>query len=1057
MKKTKYLILGYTAVFAIAFNMVPIKASADMTIVSSSNLQSLTIKGKIMDNSGQPIPGASVQIKGTNIGAATNSNGEYSIIVPEANVKGTLVISSIGFIMKEVSIANKTTINVVLESDDKGLDEVIVVGYGTQKRRDVVGSISKIKSEDITKVPTASFADALQGQASGLFVSSPSGHPGAAPEIKIRGKGSINLGSSPLFIVDGVPITTGSQDLSRNGTKSVSPLAMINPNDIESVEILKDAAATAIYGNRGSNGVIIVTTKSAKSGKTTMSITYDGGISQLPYGQNDIYMDNNEYWATVDKAWTNAGNTTPFDPNKIIISQFIDEKPVMTREEALRTNTDHLGAMTQSAGFNQVGLGVTKGFENGGLVFSTNYRDEKGLLLNNNLQRLTSRFNFNFSPIKDVKMGVNVSLLYLKTNGVQSGNGKGFGGWANWAAMMPFFKLYDPNSATGYWAANSGFNGLAYADDKLIRNHTDEYRSISNVFLQWDTPVKGLSLRTEGGVDLGINNGSYWRSIYLDGNAPFNNEAAEQSVTQHVFNYNAFLNYNRTSGDHSFGATAGAEATRQSGYKRSVEGTQINSTYPELRDPIQLTNGDGLTFGQQYLMGLFGRANYSYKNRYILNASVRRDGHSVLSKHNRWATFAAVGAGWIITDEKFMNVSWLNLLKLRGSYGTTGNTGLSDEMIQLNIGTSPNRYGGGYLPGGTTLGPVGSPGLRWETTTSTDVGFDFGILENRISGSVAYYTKDVSDLILRGNVPISTGFTNNAVWENIGDLRNWGWEFDVTSLNIKSNSFSWNTDFNISFNDNKIIRLNEFEKGKGAESAQVIRKEGEKLDTWYLADFVEIDKHKGIPMIEQRDANIWNTQFRTVGNGNLVPMNSANVEANKMIHSGKTALPTFFGGLTNRFTYKSFDMNIMLAFAGGNYKINSVYERGRRISDVSNVVKVDGKVWEKDGDIAKYPMLRYGNSYNFDNNGNPISGTTNFETANNNFWLEKADYIRLRNVQIGYTLPASVVSKLRMQNLRVYVGGMNLLTFTNYTGLDPETNADLTTPRNFNFGLSLTL
>lgn len=1066
MKRKKYTLLGFM-LFALSTHLMPLGLYARDTKSNNFNFfqekpasppaRSGPITGKVTDEKGQPISGVSVVIKGTGIGTTTNANGNFSLVVPDANAKGELIISSIGFETKELEIAGKTTVNFVLQAEIKKLDEVIMVGYGTQKRREVIGSISKIKGSDITKVPTASFADALQGQASGLFVSSPSGHPGAGPEIKIRGKGSINLSSSPLFIVDGVPIQTGSVDLALNGVRAVSPLAMLNPNDIESIEILKDAAATAIYGNRGSNGVILVTTKSAKSGKTGFSVNYEGGISRLPYGQNDIYMDTKEYFQTVDKAWANAGNTVPFDPYKIISTQFLDEKPPMTRDEALKINTDHLGAMTQAAGFHQVGLTATKGFETGGVVFSANYRNEKGLLLNNNLQRFTTRFSFNFSPAKSLSMGINTSLLYLKNTGVQTGNGKGFGGWDNWPAMMPWFKLYDPNSATGYWAANSGFNALAFADTKLIRNSTDEYRTVSNAFLQWNTPVKGLSFRTETGVDFLVNNGSYWRSIYLDANAPFNNEGAEKSVTQHIFNYNGFLNYGRTFGEHKITITTGAEATRQGNYVRSVQGSQINSTYPELINPLQLTDGDGFSGGQQYLMGLFGRANYTLKDRYVLNTSIRRDGHSVLSKENRWATFAAVGAGWIITDENFLKIPWISLLKLRGSYGTTGNTGLTAEMTQLNIGLNANRYGSAYLPGGTTLGPIGSPDLKWETTKSTDVGIDFGFFQDRISGSAAYYIKNVSDLILRGNVPISAGFTTNAVWENIGDLKNWGWEFEVSSLNIKKGRFSWNTDFNISFNDNKIIRLNEFEKGKGAESAQTIRKEGEKLDTWYLAEYVQIDPHKGIAMIDQRDAKVWNSQFETVKTGLLIPMNSANVEANKMIQKGKSALPTYFGGLSNRIAYKNFDMNILFAFAGGNYKINAVYERGRRLSDISNIVKVKGKVWEKDGDIADFPMLRYGNAYNFDNNGNPIAGTTNFETSNNTFWLEKADYIRLRNIQIGYTLPLNVSKRIGMQNIRAYIGGMNLLTFTKYTGLDPETNNDLTTPHNFNFGLSLTL
>jgi len=1057
MKTYKCLILCCILTFAFSLPGQRTASAANLKL-NSAQRSKFPITGRVTDESGRPIPGVSVLVKGSRTGTLTSNTGSFTLEISAEQSNVTLVFSSIGFQILETLLNDRTAINVVLVQENQRLNEVIVLGYGNSKRREVVGSIAKIKGSDIAKVPTTSFVDAIQGQASGLMVNSLSGHPGAAPDIKIRGKGSINLSSSPLFIIDGVPVLNGTGDqLAINGVKPVSPLSMINPNDIESIEVLKDAAATAIYGNRGSNGVIIVTTKSAKSGQSSLTVNYDGGISALPYGQNDIFMNNTEYWSTVDQAWANSGFTTPFDPSKPINSQFLDEKPVMTRAEALTINTDHLGALTQSAGFHQVGLSSTRGLDKGGIVFSANYRDEKGLLLNNDLKRVNGRLSYNFSPNAALDMGVNINLLYVNNKGVQTFNGKGFGGWENWPAMMPFYKLYDSSSPTGFWAANSGFNALAFADKNLIKNNTNLYRTISNAFLQWNTPIKGLHFRTEAGVDFQLNDGSYWRSIFLDANAPFNNEGAEKAVTSHVYNYNGVFNYSRSIGDHQLNATAGAEATRQSSYIRQLEGSSISSSYPELINPLLLTNGDGFTSGQQYLMGMFGRLNYSYKNRYILNTSIRRDGHSVLSKDNRFATFAALGAGWIITEEKFLKLPWLSLLKLRGSYGTTGNTALSAEMTQLTMGLDPRRYGGGYLPGGTVLGPIGSPDLKWETTASTDVGFDFGLLKDRITGSVAYYNKKTSNLILRGNVPLSAGFATNAVWENIGSLRNWGWEFDVSSLNLKKNDFSWNTDFNLSFNDNKILSLNQFEKGKGAESSQTIRREGEKLDTWYLAQYVEIDRQKGIAMINQRDVNAWNNQFVTIPTGTLIPMNLANVENNKMIHSGKTALPTYFGGITNRFTYKNFDLNFLFVFSGGNWKLNSFYERGRRISDVSNIVKVDGKVWSQAGDQADFPMLSYGSAYKFDNNGNPITGTTNFEAPNTDFWLEKADFIRLRNLQLGYSLPAALAKKMRLQQLRIYTGGMNLFTITSYGGLDPETNADLTTPRTFNFGLSLTL
>jgi TonB-linked SusC/RagA family outer membrane protein len=1013
------------------------------------------VVGQVSDNEGNPLPGVNITIKGTTSGTITNLDGEYSIPIPE---NATLVFSFVGMKTQEIAVNGQSSINIIMEQETIGIEDVVVIGYGKVKRRDLVGSIAKITSDDISKIPATSLAEAMQGMASGLFVGYNSGHPGVAPIIKIRGTNSINLNTDPLWIVDGVPINTNSLDLTVGGVKGVSPISMLNPNDIESIEVLKDAIATAIYGNRGSNGVILVTTKSSKANMAGMSIYYDGGLSQLSFSQNDIFVNSETWWNLYDKAWSNLGNTSEYQPSNTLDVQFVSDRPTVTREEAFATNTDHLGALTQKAQFHQVGLTANKGFGTGGVMFTMNYRDEKGLIKNNDLKRLTSRINFNFSPAKSLKIGINTNFSYLKNTGVKSQSDKGNGGWANWKSTLPWYKIYDESSQTGYWAPSSGYNMVAFSDENLIRNDAEQFSNISNAFIEWSSPIQGLSIKSEVGAAVSINNSSYWQSVFLDANSPFSNEAAEQTITQKILNYNAYLNYNQVFGQHSFLITTGAEATRQSSYIRKAEGIQIYSSYPELINPLQITDADGYLSGERYLMGIFGRFNYKYKDRYILNTSIRYDGHSALSTDNRWAIFPAVGIGWIITDEKFINIPAVNLLKLRASYGITGNTDLSNEMTQINWGLHRNRYGGSYLPGGTTVGPIGNSNLKWETTSNMDVGVDFGLFNNRISGSIAYYSQQVSDLILKGNIPVSIGFNDNQVWENVGDLKNWGWEFNVFSVNINSAGFKWETNFNISFNDNKIIRLNEFEKGKGNESNTYIRKEGEKLDTWYLANYVHVDPEKGIPMIEERDNELWDNEYVTESMGNLIPMNKSNTSNNRMVHHGKSTLPTFYGGITNNFSYKNFDLHFLFSFAGGHYLINDLYSGGTQINGKSNLVNdLVGNTWEKPGDIAKYPQLFYGNYYKYDNDGNPSSSGTNFETSQSDFFLEKGDYIRLRSLQFGYTLPASISSKVKLHNVRIYVGGTNLLLFTKYNGLDPETQSDLPLPRSVNLGLSFNL
>ena len=1016
------------------------------------------ITGVVKDKQGEAIIGANVVVKRTTIGNMTDMDGKFSLEVPS---NATLQISYIGYKSTEVPVGKQTFLNILLAEDTEMLEEVVVVGYGTTKRRDVVGSISKISSEDIVKIPSTNLAESLQGMSSGMMVTNNSGHPGSAPQIKIRGLNSINLSTDPLWIIDGMPIHTGASEHTQNGVKGISPISMINPNDIESIEVLKDAAATAIYGSRAAGGVILVTTKSNKGKLTGVKLSYDGGVSKIPFSQNDIFVDSPTWWQLMDKAQANAGNA-PIDPTQIMATQFWGERPDMTREEAIATNTDHLDALTQDAYFHQFSLTANKGFETGGVMFSANYRDEKGLIKNNDFKRFTGRFSFNFKPLNSVEMGVNANFVYLKTNGVKSTQGKGNGGWANWRYTLPWYKVYDENSQTGYWAVNSGYNMAAFSDRDLTRNDVDQYRMLGNAYLQWNTPIKGLMIKGEAGVDLIVNNSTFWQSSLLAPVTPFVSRAFEQSVTKSNINYDAYANYNKSFNEmHFLDVTVGAEASRNWSYTRYAEGQDLQTIYPELINPLTMNSMGGYRGGDAYLMGIFARANYKLMDRYLLNASVRRDGHSAFSKDNRWSTFYAFGAGWILTEEDFMkDMEWLNMLKLRGSYGITGNTAVSNSMTYLSWGLEKDKiFGVDYLHGATTVGPMGSKDLKWETTANLDWGFDFGILNNRINGSFAYYTQKISDLILLGNVQPSVGFDKNQIYENVGDLKNWGFEFNVSSVNIENKNFTWKTDFNISTNKNKILKLNAAEQGKGKEEATSIRKEGEALNTYYLANNVGVDSEKGIYMIEQRDKDVWDNNYETTSTGKIIPMTNNNVSNNKMIQHGKTPLPKFYGGLSNTFYYKNFDLNVMFSFAGGHWLMNSLYTVGTQLTSESNTVKdMVGNIWEKAGDNAKYPQLVNGNNYHYDNDGNYSEKTVAYgNVAQTTRFLQRGDYIRLRNLQLGYTLPKSVLNTIKLSNVRFYVGVTNLFTITGYDGLDPETREDLPVPRTVNFGLSLNL
>lgn len=1057
--KSSIPILGMVAV---TWWLVPVPYAAQAGVTARlASWQQQVVNGQVSSLQEGALAGVSVHVKGTDRTVTTDSQGRYSLAIPAGTADPVLVFSSVGYQTVEQPLAGQHTINVTLIADEKALDEVVVLGFGSAKRRDVVGSITKISSDELAKIPATNVAQSLQGLSSGLMVTNTSGHPGSAPTIKIRGLNSINLSTDPLWIVDGIPIHTGASERTGNGVKGVSAISMLNPNDIASIEVLKDAAATAIYGSRGSGGVILVTTKSNKGTLTGLQLSYDAGQSRLPFSQNDVFMDSKTWWEMMDLAHTNAGQSLT-NPDLVMGIQFWGERPPLSKEEAVNTNIDQLGALTQTALYHQLGLTANKSFETGGIMFSVNYRTEDGLIRNNDYDRITSRLNFNFKPVNVLEMGINSNFIYLKTNGVQSQGGKGGAGWNNWRHTLPWYKIYDEGSQTGYWAVNSGYNMRAATDRDLIRNDADSYRNINHFFTQWTTPLEGLIVKGEVGVDLMVTNSSYWRSALLAPQIPYIATAFEQSVTKANINYDAYANYNKEFGSNTIDITAGWEALRNWDYTRYAEGQDLQTIYPELRNPLTMLQMGGRQGGDQYLMGFFGRANYKVLDRYILNASARRDGHSAFSVDNRWANFYALGAGWIISDENFMeNFTWLNLLKLRGSYGTTGNTSVNNSMTYMRWGLNTNGIFGVNYPvsGSSEVGPLGSSSLKWETTANLDLGIDFGILGNRINGSFAYYTQRISDLILMGSVQPSVGYNTNEIYENIGNLKNWGVEFNVSSNNVESRDFVWKTDFNITTNKNRILKLNEAEQGKGKEETTRIRKEGESLNTWYLANNLGVDPEKGVYFIEQRDAAIWNTAYQTVTTGENIPMTNNNVANNKIIQHGKTPLPTFYGGLSNSFYYKDFDLSILLSFAGGNWLMNDLYSAADQMSSENNSIKdLVGNSWEKSGDKAKYPQIVAGESYFYDHDGNPSQTRTQFtSTEQTTRYLQKGDYIRLRNLQLGYTLPKALLSRIHVSSIRFFLSGTNLLTITGFEGLDPETVNDLPLPRTVNFGVSLSL
>lgn len=1008
--------------------------------------QSREIKGKVTNTAGEPIPGATIAIKGTSSGIITDDNGNYTLPkVPEGSI---LVFTFVGMKTQEVPSQGKSVIDVKLEEETIGIEEVVAVGYGTQKKRDVIGSIASLSYDDVKKTSPVSVESSLQGMAAGVQVNSGAGIPGAPQQIKIRGVGSISSGTDPLWIVDGIPVVSGPIDRSYDGETSQSILAMINPNDIESIQILKDAAATSIYGSRGSNGVILVTTKTGKKGQTKVEVDVKTGVSN--WAKSDIgYANNKDYISIMDLAFQNRGAGLYSVENSI--KQLDGATETMTREEALATNTNWADAISQTGSFYESNVSVSQGSERGNSYLSLKYRNDDSNLKFNTMENYSANVNLNYNLMKNLDLGYRMFASFTDNDRLKSGDGKaGAGGWAQVNSnALPWMKILDPKGLNGYWNSKAAVNPMAGIDPINAQSNLKTINVLSGLNGTWRTPIQGLSLKGEFGLNYVANRARSWRSGALLVNGAV---AQESKYETNTVNYNAYFNYDvPINDDHILNLVTGVENTRQFMHLMTMKGEGLVGAFPEVGTPITLS-GNSQMGGESYLRGFFGRANYKLFDKYLAGVSIRRDGISKFTSDNRWATFLSGSLGWIISEEKFFNFEPVSLLKLRGSYGQTGNTnipgGITSDLYGINSGTSTlEGFNNAYLQS------IGNSDIKWETTNSLDAGIDFGLFNNRINGSLAYYQKKVSDMLLAVTLPPSAGiFGGNSCWQNIGDMKNEGIEFNANALIISKKDFTLNFGFNISSNQNKVLALDPasdanhvgiLQSGE-AGIVRTITKAGLAWGTYYMAEYAGVDAQKGIPLIYEVKKLEDGTTEHT---GKIIPATDENMSNNKMILKDKTSLPNLLGGFNANLTYKNFDLGMVWSFVTGNY----IYNRLLQSSMTPNAgllvanEKLLTESWTKPGDNAYWPQVVAGNLYNYDSLGNPTTAGVKYGSDNNtpsSQYLEKGDYLKLRNLTLGYKLPTQLTNKYKIANVRLYVAANNLLTFTKFTGYNPELEID---------------
>ncbi|MCC9135520.1 SusC/RagA family TonB-linked outer membrane protein [Pontibacter silvestris] len=995
------------------------------TLINSVLAQTQTVTGKVTAASdGSALPGVTVLEKGSTNGTTTGLNGEYQLTVSPNSV---LVFRFIGMSTLEIPVNNRSTVNAQLETDQKVLDEVVVVGYGTQSKQTITGSTASLSSKDIAETPVTSVEQAIQGKAAGVFIQSNNGKLGQGIQVRVRGTSSLSASSQPLYVVDGIPITSENLSGTSAGT---NPLADINFNDVESIEVLKDASAAAIYGARASNGVVIITTKKGKSGASRVNFTAQWGTSE-PSRHRD-FMNAEQYVQTMQRAGQGAavqdfaaGYFETLEEAQDYYTSYVNGR--LTRYSAGNedwltgaVNTNWEREAFQSASQAQYDLNFSGGNDKTTYYISGQYLDQTGIIVGNAFKRYSGRINLDNKVNNILNIGMNLSFANTQNDRVANDNA--FSTPIQIVALSPITPIIDPRTGllSGSLPGEAStypvyYNPLLSVDNASYQ--TNVYRTIGNIYGQLKLS-ESLSFRSEFGLDqLNQNENSYYGQLTFR-NTGTQNGFSEDGYTQ-VLNYNTnnYFSYkNIFNDDHSLDVTAGMSYQYSKTNSNLVQGQQFPSdAYRQISSAALISEGSSRETQYSFL-SYFGRANYIFKNKYLLTASARVDGSSRFGSENRYGFFPAGSVGWIISEEDFFqDINVLTNLKVRASYGLTGNADILTDG-QINNFASLGLFSGdaGYNGvAGQRITQIANPDLKWESTAQLDFGVDFGFLNDRLTGSFDYYRKNTRDLLLNVNVPATSGFATQL--QNLGKLYNQGYELTLNSENFIG-EFRWSTSFNAAYNKNRVTDIQGQVLGTN-DLNRVI--EGQPIGVFFGKEYAGVDPANG-------DALYYLNTENSDGTINRATTSDYN-EAENVILGNPT--PTFTGGLTNNFAYKGFDLSFTFQAVAGNkiYNGGGQYMSANGSNGFDNQTADQINYWNQPGDITDVPEPRlwYGNG-----------------TAASSRYLSDGDYVRLKTFSFGYNLPKNLISKFKMQKARLFMNAYNLFMVTGYKGWDPEVNAD---------------
>jgi len=995
---------------------------------------SRTITGVVKDTYGTII-GANILIKGTSRGTVTDANGNFSLENVTDNT--VLIVTYIGYKPQEVAIGNQTNIIINLQEDSEAIDEVVVIGYGVVKKKDLTGSVSQLSSGTLKDLKVSHPTQAMAGQMAGVQVQQVAGSPGDAATIRVRGAGSISASSSPLYVVDGYPL--GEQNLNS-----------VNPNDIESIEVLKDASAAAIYGSRAANGVVLVTTKSGKSGKVSVNLDLYYGFQNVT---KKMDMMNAQEFAMISKEAFNTNyidrvpGASASDPlemrpsgNRYRYPAIFDDAAAMA---AMGKGTDWQDEIFRTAPIQNYQLSVTGGDEKTKYMFSAGYFNQEGIVIGSDHERFSARAKIDSEFNNWLKVGINLAPTYINENRMIDGH------WASDGVInsaLATTSVIPVRHEDGTWASQAEYavasdglsavpNAVAIAKD--IDNSRTNLRFFGNMYAEISL-LKNLKLKSTIGTDIMQFRSKYFRPSNVPKNgavAPLpSSERKGNTENKEVVNWlnENTLSYYTSFGAHEIDAVAGFTVQKNIYNQSKAEGSDFPNDIIRTIKNATVKSGES-SMNEWSLVSYLARVNYRYNNRYYLTASIRADGSSRFGKNNRYGYFPSGSIAWRISQEEFLkDVEWLSDLKVRASAGLTGNNSMLDkdgkQMNYGSIGTMLNQNyvfgaGPGNIVSGLAQNSISNHDLTWEKTQQYDVGLEFSILNSRLSFTFDMYKRNTTDLLLEVDIPTITGFSK--AWRNIGKVNNKGLEFGINSVNVMSKDFTWNTNLNMSMNRNKVVALGptgdpiQSDGGAGTTHITMI---GKSLGSFY--GYKQIGVYMNQADLDNSphlaDSHVGDVKFADINGDKKIDADDRTIIGNNE--------PKVSWGMTNQLSYKNFDLSIVLQGVHGR----DVLHLGKRF-----YTQLEGNQNQ-----MREVLNRWQSEANPGDGWTPRANalTTGQNNVVSSRWVEDASFVRINNLTLGYTLPRQLAEKCTMQNARVYVSIQNLATITGYSGFNPETS-----------------